>query len=61
MNDQLVGLAGGVFLGPANDELLRFAVQVSLVKRGGIHRVEDLLKSLDLHLDELIFGFHRHG
>jgi hypothetical protein len=60
MNNQFVGLAGRVLLGPANNELLSFAIQVPLMKGGWIHRIEYLLEGLDLYLNQLKFGFHGH-
>ena len=43
MNNQFVGFAGRVLLGPADDELLSFAIEVPLMKGGWIHRVKDLV------------------
>ena len=60
MHNQFVGFAGRVLLGPANDELLSFAIEVPLMKGGWIHRVKDLLEGLDFDLNQLIFGFHGH-
>jgi hypothetical protein len=60
MDDKFVWFPGGVFFGPADNKLLSLTIQIPLVKWGGIHRIEDLLEGLDLYLDQLVFGIHRH-
>jgi len=40
-----------IFLGPAYDEFLQIIIQILLVKRGRIDRVEELVQVLKVHLD----------
>ena len=54
VNDQFERSLEVVFLGPADDKFLGLGVQVALMKGGGIDGIEDLLKVLNLDLDELM-------
>jgi hypothetical protein len=61
VDDELEGFLEIVLLGPADDELLGLRIEVALMKGGGIDRIEDLLKVLNLNLNQLIGRFDGHG
>ena len=53
MDDQRDWIAARKFLRPTNNEFFRIIIEVSLVKRGGIHRIEELLDSIDKNFDPM--------
>ena len=42
-----------VFLRPSDDEVLRVVIEIALVEWRRVHRVEELVNGLHLHLDQL--------
>jgi hypothetical protein len=53
MDDQRDWVPARKFLCPTDDELFRIIIEVSLVERRRIHRVEQLLDSLDENFDSM--------
>jgi hypothetical protein len=53
INDQRDWVPPRKFLCPTNDELFRIIIEVSLVERRRIHRVEQLLDSINKNFDSM--------
>ena len=53
MDDQRDWIAARKFLRPTDNEFFRVIIEVSLVERRGIHRVEELLDSIDENFDSM--------
>ena len=53
MHQQLERVAARVLLRPTDDELLGIVIQSALMKRRGIHGVEQLVQPGQLHFDKM--------
>lgn len=45
-----------IFLGPTNDEFFRVMIEIFLVKWRWVHRIEELLDSIDEHFDSMVLS-----
>ena len=54
IDDQRDWVPARKFLCPTDDELFRIIIEVSLVERRRIHRVEQLLDSVNENLDSMV-------
>ena len=59
MDDQRDCIAARKFLCPTDDELFRIIIEVSLLERRRIHRVEQLLDSIDKNFDSMVLSLMR--
>ena len=59
MDDQGNWVAARKFLCPTDDELFGIIIEVSLVERRRIHRVEQLLDSIDQNFDLMVRSLTR--
>jgi len=53
MDNERQAITPRIFPRPTNDELIRVMIEIFLVKRRGIHRIEELLDPVDKNLDPL--------
>ena len=59
MDDQRDWIAARKFLCPTDDEFFRIIIEVSLVERRRIHRVEQLLDSINENFDSMVRSLMR--
>ena len=59
MDDQRDWIAARKFLCPTDDKFFRVIIEVSLVERRRIHRVEQLLDSIDKNFDSMMRSLMR--